>query len=157
MARCVGLALATAALFAFATTTSAQTVQAYGFGGPAGVIEEDGELLAHVGGGAEILAPAGFGVSIEGGKLGKDGFWINHVSVDGTYHWIQRAQRIEPFVAAGYSRFFAEGIGVNTFNFGGGVNVWAHPRVALRIDVRDHVLPEPAIHLPSVRFGVTIR
>lgn len=157
MARFIRVGLALAAVLGSAWAAPAQTVHGYGFGGPAGIVEEDGEVLAHFGGGAEFLTPVGFGASVEVGRLGKNRTWINHVSVDGTHHFLRRDERVEPFVAAGYTRFFEGGEGVNTFNFGGGVNVWAAPRVALRIDVRDHVYAETATHVPSVRFGVTIR
>jgi hypothetical protein len=157
MPRFLALALTLGTMPGAVTAAAAQTVHGYGFGGPAGIVEEDGAVLAHFGGGAEFLTPVGFGASVEVGRMGKDGTWINHVSVDGTHHFLRRDERVEPFVSAGYTRFFEGGEGINTFNFGGGVNVWAAPRVALRIDVRDHVYAGNAVHVPSVRFGVTVR
>jgi hypothetical protein len=151
------LAFTAAAFLAMPGAAGAQAVSGYGFAGRAAIVDEDGLLLTHYGGGLDLISGSGLGASIEAGRMGRNGVWINHVSVDGTYHWGRTGRRVTPFVAAGYSRFFADGEAANTFNVGGGVDVWVARRVGIRLDVRDHVDPSKgSVHVPSVRFGATV-
>lgn len=121
------LAFTAAAFLAIPGAAGAQAVNGYGSAGRAAIVDEDGLLLTHYGGGLDLITGSGLGASLEAGRTGRSGVWINHVSVDGTYHWSRTARRVTSFIAGGDSRFFAEGEGANTFNIGGGVDVWVEP------------------------------
>ncbi len=44
---------------------------------------------------------------------------------------------------------------LNLFNLGGGVNYWFPPKLALRLELRDHIDPlDGPVHYWGVRFGL---
>jgi hypothetical protein len=71
-------------------------------------------------------------------------------------------KKAEPFVTAGYTRVMPVGHDdQNGINFGVGVNWWLQERVALRIEMRDHI-PQPfsqgaLVHFVGLRIGLTFR
>lgn len=155
------IVVAVVGLVGFAQPAAAQA-DAHGFvyGGTTTLLEGgDAARLATFGGGGDVLARNGAGASVEFGRLGIDGAWVNHVSVDAMYQKSPFGRSgVSPFVVGGYSGFFSGGGTAQGFNFGGGANVWVRPRVAVRFEVRDHVLPsEGAVHALAFRFGVTFR
>jgi hypothetical protein len=116
----------------------------------------------HIGGGAEKIFGPGIGV---GAEIGAVGSWNNFrtaigiFSVNGSYHFLPRPARIDPFVTGGYSLGFRSGT-LNFGNFGGGINYWFGERLGLRTEFRDHVHVSdrvPAIHYWGVRFGLAFR
>jgi hypothetical protein len=63
-------------------------------------------------------------------------------------------ERIRPFVSGGYTFVRSSA----AFNFGGGVNIWLHERVGVRIEFRDHrfIFDEP-LDAYGWRVGVAFR
>jgi hypothetical protein len=116
----------------------------------------------HVGGGVEKLFRERIGVSAEIGALG---LWNNYrgaigiFSVNGSYHFGDRAGKVDPFVTGGYSLGFRSAT-LNFGNFGGGVNYWFRDGLGLRVEFRDHVHAASranALHYWGVRFGLAFR
>jgi hypothetical protein len=116
----------------------------------------------HVGGGVEKVFSRGIGV---GGEIGALGPWNNFrsaigmASVNGSYHFIPRAQKFDPFVTGGYTLGFRSGT-LNFGNFGGGLNYWFGERLGLRTEFRDHVHVSdrvPNLHYWGIRVGLAFR
>jgi hypothetical protein len=146
--------------FALAQTSNERRVSGYVFAAPGRISDSDSTTL-HIGGGVEGRVYRGLGVGGEIGFLGpasslEDSFGI--FSANGSYHFANATQsgKLVPFVTGGYSLFFREGT-ANAVNFGGGVNYWFKDRLGLRVEVRDHVLPEYRTHYWGVRLGLSFR
>ncbi len=125
------------------------------FGG--GALIGDGRAgYMQVGVGGEGRIYKGFGAGSEIGYLfPREGFTygIGLLSTNATYHFWGRS-RVIPFVTGGYSLAFREGM-ANLANFGGGVDVRFHKRMALRFEVRDHVWPGyTTTHFLMFRVGM---
>lgn len=155
-------ATVTAALvvLGMARTAAAQPAShAFAYGGPTALFESGAPPLANFGGGVDFLAPSGAGGSIEIGRLGLNGMWVNQLSINALYEVPQvRGRRVTPFVSGGYSALFNGDGGAHGLNVGGGANLWVNPRLAVRVEARDHILPgEGAVQALSFRFGVTFR
>lgn len=110
-------------------------------------------------GGGEIKIARGFAAGAEIGVNGPRAF--NHqvvglLSVNGFYHPLHAERtRLDPFVTAGYSLLFRSQTR-NLFNYGGGVNYWFVPHLALRGEVRDHIYDAGGrVHLWELRMGVS--
>jgi hypothetical protein len=81
------------------------------------------------------------------------------VSVGPGFHFFGKTERkLDPFVTGGLSGLVSRGAGVMA-HYGGGVNYWFHPRVALRLEFRDHVwLTEgEQVHFTGGRIGLSFR
>ena len=150
-----------AGLVGFAPPAAAQARgQGFVYGGPTTLMEGgDASRLSTFGGGGEVAARNGAGASIEFGRLGIDSLWVNQVSLDAMYQRPSSSRgAVSLFVVGGYSGFFSSEGNAHGFNFGDGANLWVRPRVAVRLEVRDHVLPsEGSAQALSFRFGVTFR
>ena len=85
---------------------------------------------------------------------------VGILSANGSYHFLngEPSQKLVPFVTGGYSLAFREG-SANLFNFGGGVNYWFRERMGLRLEFRDHVIPDGnhSDHFLGFRIGLTFR
>lgn len=71
-------------------------------------------------------------------NIGRNGLGVG--SANATYHFgnPKHPRKLEPFVTGGYSLYFGDRTYTQSgFNFGGGVNLWAAKRAALRLEVRD--------------------
>lgn len=88
-------------------------------------------------------------------------------SLDGYYHFVHdRARKVDPFVAAGYTGIVSDG-SINASNFGGGVNWWFVRHVGLQVEFRDHVTRQSfafissrrsaTIQLTEFRVGIAFR
>jgi hypothetical protein len=110
--------------------------------------------LASFGGGVDALTATGAGGTLEAGLLGLGGLWVPQLSANATYEKRLRRAGVRPFVSGGLSLFG----GGQAINFGGGVNVWGRGRAALRLDVRDYVMPAAGGRQAiAFRVGVTYR
>ena len=148
----LGLLLCTTGL------AGAQTLQAYAFAGPGTVLSVQNEPSTHYGGGVSLIGGRRFGGSLELGETTIANLVLANVSIDGIYHWSAPHRRVEPFAVAGYSRFYARAFTLQSFNVGGGAQVWTHSGVAIRFEVRDHVYPRLGhAQALSFRAGVAIR
>ncbi len=81
------------------------------------------------------------------------------VAVGPGFHFFNESGRkIDPFVTGGVSAIISGG-GAPMVHYGGGLNYWFHPRVALRFEFRDHVwLSEgEQVHFTGFRAGLTFR
>ena len=145
------------------TAASAQTSGVV-FGTP-GAVTCCGESQStlHVGGGVEGLIGDAVGIGGEIGFLGpwayfRDGLGV--MSVNGSYHFLphQPGRRARPFVTTGYSLFFRDEH-VNLWNVGGGIDYWVKPRMAVRVELRDHIHAEDGatVHFWGPRIGVVFR
>ena len=127
--------------FGVGTTDGNNATLAYGAGG-------EGFLWKGLALGADVgymhparLAGAGFGL----------------LSVNPSYHFVNRHNpgRVVPFVTAGYSLGFRNGV-ANFWNWGGGATVWMTDRLGLRLEVRD-VRDHQYRFNTSFRVGLSFR
>jgi hypothetical protein len=128
----------------------------YLFGAP-GVFISEGAATMEFGGGAEWFVSRVFAMGVDGSVmiypecLDCGGYLLG--SVNGSYYPL-RGNKLSPFVTAGIGGAGGEA-SVTLFNFGGGFNYWAREGLGFRIEIRDHVDTEFAVHNISLRIGVT--
>ena len=149
---------------AFAQNPNTPLYNGYFFVGPGAATGDcccSSATTMHIGGGVEGTLYKGLGAGIELGYLGpmeamQDG--IGMLSVDGAYYFrTKTSTKVVPFVNAGYTLAFREGV-LNAINFGGGIQYWFHKRIGLRLEFRDHIAPmEPDTHLWNFRIGMALR
>jgi hypothetical protein len=155
----VALVLACLAWPALAQRSNGYLVVAPGFVGSSGGTSD---TTLHFAIGGEAIIGRGFGAGAEVGYFtpARDmGAGIGIASVNGYYHFRHsRSVRTDPFVTGGYSLLFRTGT-LNTFNFGGGANIWLAKHAGIRAEFRDHVYPEgnSGVHYVDFRFGVSFR
>jgi hypothetical protein len=151
-------ALVAAACLVEATRAAAQTVQGYGFGGATAIVGSGPGPMSDVGGGVDVMTRNGGGVSAEFGRIGTNRFGVAHLSIDGIYQTTGTNGKVSSFIVGGLSRFFDSYRGINTLNVGGGVKLWARPRVGVRFEVRDHIYAGAGfVQALSFRVGVAFR
>ena len=112
--------------------------------------------IAGIAAGGDVLFSGKFG---GGGEIGWLGLGPN-ISLDGVVHFRNReAQRVVPFILAGYTHSTGEYLGYDGPNVGGGINYWIRPRTALRGEFRDVVQRQPGWreHYRLIRFGIAFR
>jgi hypothetical protein len=128
-----------------------------------------GSAIQQVGFGGEGFLFKGLGLGGEISYVDWGGFgnqaWLP--AVDWSYHLRgNRARaRVDPFALGGVSVYVPTmhgNRGDAAGNFGGGVNYWLRPHLALRFEVRDTVNGSccsfgPGNHYLSFRFGITFR
>lgn len=149
-------------LFGFSTSAPAQRSLGYWFAAPGGITTNGHTTSAiHLGGGGEIAVWKGTAVGIESGAIGPFDKYVDNVqgiaSLDGVYHFFHsQSARFDPFAETGYSLLFRKGT-ANLWNFGGGLNYWASPSLALRVEFRDHMQGGTFndIHYWGFRFGLS--
>jgi hypothetical protein len=130
----------------------------YVFGGFGAVTDGNAsEATLHVGGGGEAVFWDSLGVGAEIGFLGPFeslGDGVGVFSVNGSYHFLPNAgRRLRPFATGGYTLGFRDGT-ESLFNFGGGFHYWVKPKFGIRVEFRDHVVPEDGVHFLGARIGV---
>lgn len=139
----------------------------YGYVAPGGRVTSGSgsRVTVHFGGGGERFFNRNAGMGAEVGYLRPvGGGCCNKGWGTLSPNFVARfprkdVKKVEPFVTAGYTRVnWVPGDDNDGFNFGAGFNWWARKRIALRIEVRDHVFFEGATdHLLGLRIGVTFR
>lgn len=111
------------------------------------------------GGGAEALLWKGLSLGADASYVSfTDGWGFGMVSAQIGYHFVDRSKplRLDPFVSFGPGALFGSGgRATGTGNFGGGVNYWFKPRIALRVEVRVHAAPEEL--MTTARIGLSFR
>jgi hypothetical protein len=152
------IVVAVVGLVAFAQPATAQTAEAFAYGGPIVFPSATGSgnpaALISVGGGLEALTRSGVGASVEAGLIGVPQLWAMQLSVNAIYEKRIQDRAVRPFVSGGLSPF---GSGA-AINFGAGLNIWGHERTALRLEVRDYVIPAAGgAQAIAFRVGVTFR
>lgn len=130
----------------------------YAFAGFGAVTDGDNsEATLHVGGGGEAVFWDSLGVGAEIGFLGpfeSIGDGVGVFSVNGSYHFLPNAGRkLRPFATGGYTLGFRDGT-ESLFNFGGGFHYWVKPKFGIRVEFRDHVVPEDGVHFLGARVGI---
>ncbi len=110
-------------------------------------------------GGAEIDVAKGFAVGPEIGFITPTTHFHDNVAglASGNlfYHIRHGKPALDPFVTSGWSMLFRGGT-TNFFNYGGGLNYWLIPGIALRAEFRDRIHSGPAdLHLWGFRLGVS--
>jgi hypothetical protein len=134
--------------------------QGYLFTGPGAFLSE-GAATFQFGGGVEWFVYEGLAFGGEASLLTYaecfqcGGYVLG--SINASYYLLKSSpSKLKPFVTAGYGGAGStEGGGIGLVNFGGGVNYWFKDRVALRIEVRDHVDTDFDVHQVSLRVGIT--
>jgi len=151
----VAVAAAVVGLVGFAHSAAAQGIgQGFVYGGPIAPLSTAAKPAAALtlGGGLEALTSSGAGASLEAGVFGVEGLWVPQLSANAIYEKRTRASRVSPFITGGLT------LSGQAINFGGGVNIWTHDRVAFRIEIRDYVQPAaPAFQAIALRVGMTFR
>jgi hypothetical protein len=114
---------------------------------------------AGLSGGAEIAIAKGFSAGPEIGFITPRTNFHDNVaglaSVNGFYHIRHGKPVLDPFVSSGWSVLFRNG-SANFFNYGGGLNCWLTPSVALRAEFRDRIHGDGTnFHLWGFRLGVS--
>jgi hypothetical protein len=136
----------------------AQRSNGYWFAAPGGATGGCCTVFTvHLGAGAEIALPKFAGIGIEAGALGNPSNYTDSVfgigSVNGYFHPRPgKSVTLDPFVTGGYSLLFRRGT-ANAGNYGGGLNWWFQPSMAVRVELRDHVIE--GVHFWGVRMGMT--
>jgi hypothetical protein len=154
-----GIAAVLICMTLFPVRSSAQSaVLGYVIAGPAGLSGWLGPRNSlHVGGGGEFL----FAVVGVGGEIGYLTSGLGIGSAYGIISPVRRGfgQKTLPFLSAGYTTGFTFEGSFNAWNIGGGANYWISDRRAIRVEVRDHVRPDPrgTLHYWSVRAGLAFR
>ncbi len=120
------------------------------------------ESVLHVGGGGEGTFFKGLGIGGELGYLGLVhgmGEGLGLGSLNGLYIFRGRSHpKLDPFVTGGLSLAIGNGGASGAANFGGGIQYWFHPKVGLRVELRDYVPTESfSEHLFTVRIGIALR
>ena len=135
------------------------------FGGGGAFADGERAGVLQFGGGGEGRIYKGLSAGAElgyvhPGESFREGFGL--LSTNGTYRFWNAwpAQKVVPFLTAGYSLAFRDGT-ANLANFGGGLDYWFRPRAALRLEARDHIWPGkdgiPTSHILMFRVGIVGR
>jgi hypothetical protein len=146
-------------LLAAATAGAAQSSSGYVFFAPGGQTMFGSTMtMLNAGGGVDAHITHGLGANVELSALWPADYpsgVVGLVSAGPTYRIPLRHERIEPFVAGGYSLMFRGGH-ANLGYLGGGVNYWAWKKVGFRLEFRDHIRQGP-VNFWLFRFGVAFR
>lgn len=131
----------------------------YAFAG-GGFLSNGGPAAFNAGGGGDLLAGRGLGVSGEIGYLGHSGVnGLGLASAGVSYHFGGRDtdRKVVPFVTGGGSLAIRSGGALGGGHFGGGVQYWLHDRMALRFEVRDFIFSSDSPHTWAFRLGIAFR
>lgn len=138
---------------------------AYFAPGGAAAKGETGTWTAHVGGGGEGFFMRNVGLGADVGYLTPIRSWSDGIgtfspSFIARFRANRDEDRLEPFVAGGYTLFFRQGT-ASGVNFGGGINYWFTDRGGVRFELRDSVMipggDVRATHFVGLRIGLTFR
>lgn len=115
-----------------------------------------------VGGGGDGLVYKGVSVGGDVAMLAPGSRWnrsFGAASVNGGYHFTNASSdgKFVPFVTAGPTAFFGDGVGIG-FNVGGGANYWFKERLGARFEFRAHVPGNSDLQaFYGFRVGLTFR
>ena len=135
----------------------------YGFIAVGGTAGDGSAATFTYGGGGERLIYRGLGLGAELGNvtpIGDFGQGLGIFSANASYSFggRQSSRRLSPFVSGGYSLKFRDdedsGGGIN---IGAGVQYWASPRMAVRLEFRDHHFFKGVLNFYGVRLGLAFR
>lgn len=155
-------ALLVASMLACAATADAQ-VLGYAIAGPAGFHGFFGSSASfgHAAGGAELLIPDRAGAGVEYGVIAGSDSALLVWSVNGVVHVLpgRGRSRVSPFVTGGFTRMSSGEGDFNAWNAAAGLDIWAKPRVGVRVEVRDHIRLDDRgnVHYWALRAGVVFR
>jgi hypothetical protein len=133
----------------------------YFYVAPGVATEWESTVTLHIGGGAEGFPSKYVGVGADAGYIAQFEDYTNVSTFSlyavGRFRPKTSDNRLEPFVAGGYTHF--SGLGTpNGINFGGGVNYWFADHVGLRCELRDNARgSRPLHHFVGFRIGLTFR
>ncbi|HEX4565234.1 MAG TPA: hypothetical protein VH138_01335, partial [Vicinamibacterales bacterium] len=92
--------------------------------------------------------------SLEAGLIGLRDLWAVQLTANAMYEKRFDHANARPFISGGLSLFGA----TQAINVGAGVNIWGRGRAALRLDVRDYVMPAAGgMQAIAFRVGMTFR
>ena len=133
----------------------------YVYVAPGVATEWENTTTVHIGGGGEGFFNKYLGVGGDAGYLAQFEDYRNlgtfSLYAVGRFRPKTSNNKVEPFVAGGYTHFFRWGT-PNGFNFGGGVNYWFKEHVGLRFEVRDNARgSRPLHHFVGFRIGLAFR
>ena len=154
-------ALGLSLIFLTAGHADAQ-VLGYGVGGLGGVSGFFNVSPAfQASGGIEALFRGRLGVGAEVGVFGNASSLLYMFSPGVVYHVVPSriGNRVSPFVTGGRSAFGESDVIFGTWNVGAGVDLWARDRVGVRLEVRDHIRPDPRgnVQYWTIRGGIVFR
>jgi hypothetical protein len=156
----------TAMAFVVVSAASASSAHAqalgYGVAGLGGVKGFYGSLAAgHLAGGGELLAKGRGGVTGEVGLLGTGSSALGTLSFGGVWRVVPLSpeRRYAPYVTSGFGILGASDVVFGAWTVGGGVDVWARPRLGVRFDARDRIRSDfrGTVHYWTVGAGVVFR
>jgi hypothetical protein len=133
----------------------------YVYVAPGVATEWENTTTLHIGGGGEGFFSKYLGVGADAGYLAQFEDYRNlgifSLYAVGRLRPKTSNNKVEPFVAGGYTHFFQGGT-PNGINFGGGVNYWFKNHVGLRFEVRDNARgSRPLHHFVGFRIGLAFR
>ncbi len=133
----------------------------YFYVAPGIATEWESSAMLHIGGGVEVFPSKYVGVGADAGYVADFADYMNPSTFSmyavGRFRPKTSDNKVEPFVAGGYTHFF-HGSTPNGVNFGGGINYWFTNHVGLRLEVRDSAHgSRPLDHFVGFRIGVTFR
>lgn len=163
MNRLIGTILLVVLLPVLAAAQNADWSKGHGYVyvAPGVATEWENTTTLHIGGGAEGFVSKYVGVGADAGYLAQFADFRNlgtfSLYAVGRFRPKTSDNKVEPFVAGGYTHFFRWGT-PNGINFGGGVNYWFTDHVGLRCEVRDNARgSRPLHHFVGFRIGLTFR
>jgi hypothetical protein len=128
----------------------------------AGAIGGNDDVGFTVGGGGDGLVYKGVSIGGDIAMLSPGSRWnrsFGAASVNAGYHFNNASSdgKWVPFVTAGPTAFFGDGVGIG-FNVGGGVNYWFKERLGTRFEFRTHVPGNSDLQgMYGFRVGLTFR
>jgi hypothetical protein len=158
--------LAAALVVAASVTLGARSACAqavgYGVAGLGGVKGFYGSLAAgHVAGGGELLIKERAGITADAGLFGNGSSVLGTLSFGGVWRVVPLSaeRRYAPYVTSGFGILGESDVVFGAWTVGGGVDIWARPRVGVRLDVRDRIRSDSrgAVHYWTVGGGVVFR
>lgn len=159
----IGMGLALIPTQGFGQEVAEPQLLGYTFLAPGATFYSGGPVARtfHAGVGGEGVFYKGLGVGAEIGAVGVNpggGFGLVSTNVSYRFGNGTFSPTVVPFVTGGYSLRLNKGDGwspsQHLVNFGGGVDYWFNPDLALRLEVRDHVYPEDRTHFLGFRVGL---
>jgi hypothetical protein len=149
-------------MLALARAADAQ-VLGYAVAGPAGFQGFFGSSVSggQAAGGAELLFRGRVGLGGEYGVIVNQSSGLLVWSINGVVHVLsgRGSSNVSPFVTGGYTRLSSGEGAFNAWNAGAGLDIWAKPRVGVRVELRDQVRPDHRgdVHYWTMRAGVVFR
>jgi hypothetical protein len=122
-------------------------------------VRQGAQPVFQLGFGGEGRLPYGLGAGAELGDLSQARNLGNGVGLftAGAFYHFPTAQKVVPFVSAGYATAFRNGQAPGLY-FSGGADYWFRDRLGVRFEVRDHVIVDYSrLHILGFRLGLSFR